>query len=747
MKIQNLKVKTRLMLGYMVIYLFLIPLAFVSIQNMRKLLRSIENSRALIAQPYKELVRFPMAYANLRAATRDLSWAETAEDNERHKESVLTNFALMEDAIRNYQLSLNNVVGVDEAKTVQHLKNISDTLVIYRDVLETKLIPAALDYRNEEALAYISTHLKAPGEKIRENLNALLEINDQFSIDFITEGEILYMDTLRIYLALLAVCAIATGILAVLIVNSIVRPIQKLKGTLNEVARGNFDVDAGSGGRDEIGDLIRSTHVLIDTVHLLVTEIEKMSGNVDAGDIDVQIDLAKFHGIYATMAASVNTMVRNIFEDFRLLLEYLNEFVKGNFEVEIKKFPGQKSIINESLETLRHELESISDEITTLVNGAIAGKLSIRADAGRYKGDWSELLNKLNLLMTAIAEPIQEAEDVLANIDAGEFSHKIQGQYQGNFLTIKASINHTIKNITSYINEISDVLEAMAASDLSLQINRAYIGEYSRIKDALNHIIGRFNKVVAEISATSEVVADGARKISDASMAVANGSVEQASSIDLLSNAFNSISEKTLKNAEIAREAVALSATSKENAIKGEADMNAMLVSMDRINESSQKISMIIKVIDDIAFQTNLLSLNASVEAARAGVHGKGFGVVADEVRSLATKCKEAASEISEFIKESVSRVDEGTNAAAATSQTLSAVVSYAAEVSGIIEDIVQSSKEQSESVQQVMSLISRISTVVQSNTALSEETGASTEELASQAEILRNLASNFKLK
>jgi len=291
------------------------------------------------------------------------------------------------------------------------------------------------------------------------------------------------------------------------------------------------------------------------------------------------------------------------------------------------------------------------------------------------------------------------------------------------------------------------VLSAMNGNNLNREITREYLGSFSDIKNALNNIIGTFNKIIGDIISASAQVAAGAKQISESSMTLAHGSSEQAASVEELNATALTINEKTSLNAENAKDAAGLSVNSKSSAAKGDTDMRQMLASMHSIKESSDSISQIIKIIEDIALQTNLLALNAAVEAARAGEHGKGFTVVAEEVRTLASRSQKAAKETAGLIEESNMRVVEGTVIAEKTASTLQTIVTDVSRVADIIDGISRSSAEQANAVEHITVGLNQITQVVSDNSATSEESASASQELSSQAELLREMVGVFKLK
>jgi len=295
------------------------------------------------------------------------------------------------------------------------------------------------------------------------------------------------------------------------------------------------------------------------------------------------------------------------------------------------------------------------------------------------------------------------------------------------------------------IHEIAELLELFSGGNLEIDAKPRCEGDV--LAHSLEKAVGGLNFAFSEIRDSAGKVANISTQIADGSQTLARGSTEQAASVQELNSSVTEILQMTNENTKISKKAAGLSGDIKQNAERGNAQMNQMMTAVREITDASSEIEKIIKIIDDIAFQTNILALNAAVEAARAGVHGKGFAVVAEEVRTLAAKSAEAAKNTGRLIANSVEKANLGMDIANQTSESLCEIVDGINKSAEIIAGIAKSSDEQSGAIEQLNFGIEQVSQVVQQNSATAEQSAAASQELSNQSKVMKEMVLRFRMR
>ncbi len=345
------------------------------------------------------------------------------------------------------------------------------------------------------------------------------------------------------------------------------------------------------------------------------------------------------------------------------------------------------------------------------------------------------------ILNNSMVRPLKILNNIAKQLSVGDTSANIRVLTNDEVGKLMQSFKIMVENTRHQ----AQTAEAIAGGDLTVQV------EINSEKDvlgiALNSIVEKNNHILSQICSTSGQIASGAGQISEASVRLAEGSSQQAGSLEELAAAVTDVKYRVDLSAEHAEVARTRANDVSHDAADGNIRMEEMLKAMDEINVSSANISKVMKAIENIAFQTNILSLNASVEAARAGQYGKGFAVVADEVRNLATRSAQAAQETADMVKNSIQRVEHGTMIAKTTADAFHKIASGIEQVAAFAEKIADTSAEQAAGVAAINEEINQVSAMVQANSAASEESTAATTQLYEQAEVLKKMVQTFKLK
>ena len=300
------------------------------------------------------------------------------------------------------------------------------------------------------------------------------------------------------------------------------------------------------------------------------------------------------------------------------------------------------------------------------------------------------------------------------------------------------------------IDDVGRILGEMANGNLTVDVTANesyYIGDFKALSASLQSIHSNLVRVIRDISQVAGQVDTSAERVSSGAQALAQGTTEQAASVERLMTNVTAITEQIQTSTVRCGSASELVDRANGYAVEADTKMEQLTAATRNINQSSTQIGTIIKTIEDIAFQTNILALNAAVEAARAGTAGKGFSVVADEVRSLAAKSTEAAQNTNELITRSIQSAKTGTESTDMAVSAMSVINDCIQAIKSLMDEIAAASVQQSEMISLVESGIKEISTVVQDNSNAAEKSASVSMELSQQARTLSNLISRFRVR
>lgn len=448
--------------------------------------------------------------------------------------------------------------------------------------------------------------------------------------------------------------------------------------------------------------------------------------------------IADKDGNIVYMNKSVGEMLRAAESDIRKEMTHFDasKLLGSNFDRFHKNPAHQRNLLDKLTSTYKAQI-SLGGRTFLLVANPVMN------DAGARIGsvvEWSD--------RTVEVRTEQEIDHLVSSAAAGNLGVRLQEQGKTGFmLNLSKGLNRLMEVSEEVINDTIRVLDALAHGNLNEQISKEYQGSFNKLKSDANATVDRLIEIITGIVESANAVSNGADEIAQGNADLSQRTEEQASSLEETASSMEQMTSAVKQSSENAREANTLATEARDKASKGGQVVARAVDAMGAINASSKKIADIIGVIDEIAFQTNLLALNAAVEAARAGEQGRGFAVVAGEVRNLAQRSAGAAKEIKDLIRDSVSKVDDGTRLVNESGETLRVIVDSVQKVSSMIQEIAGAAQEQTSGIEQVNVAITQMDEMTQQNAALVEEASAASEALSEQARQLISMMSFFSVE
>ena len=480
-------------------------------------------------------------------------------------------------------------------------------------------------------------------------------------------------------------------------------------------------------------------------------EIQKLESQIQ--DTDANLEAIMSADSDARKGQDHYEVAKAAWEEYRAASDEILKLSRAGKQQEASKLMTGKvyeeyKALAEKLTILSDEFQAELDRAKTMANVCTIIIFIVIVAAGLAIAVVTTQIGKI--ITNSITEPVEQIDAAVASLRKGELSNVEMLTYES-----EDEFGDTIRNLkeamgilADYVSEISVEVKAIAQGDLTRNGNDItdFLGDFSELKESLVYILKRFNSTLTEISNLAEQVSSNASEVENASRSLADGATEQAGVIEELNATVDTVVDLAADTAKETQSASARVKASANKANEEKEKMNDLLMEMGHITEISKEIGNIITDIEDIASQTNLLSLNASIEAARAGEAGKGFAVVADQIGKLAADSAKSAVNTRDLIDKTLVEIEKGNTITRTTADAFNQIIADMESFAEIAQNTMEKANSQAESLGQIGQGIEQLSNVVQGNAASSEENTAISINLAEGAAKMHDRVNIFKL-
>jgi methyl-accepting chemotaxis protein len=535
----------------------------------------------------------------------------------------------------------------------------------------------------------------------------------------LTDSRIMYI------LIMLIASVILAATIGILMTSILKKAVDNIIHIARKIAVGEMDVDTHADSKNEVGDIMIAFEEMKKSINATLESINIMAKEQKAGDVESRCNVAGLKGAYAEVIKSANEALDNVTMPVIESIGLMNEYAQGDLSKKMRELPGKQIILTEGLNNIRNNVQLLISDSNMLVNAAVAGQLSTRANVSKHQGDFRRIVEGVNNTLDAVVGPLGMAAIYIERISKGDMPATITEKYEGDFNSIKDNLNMLIKSL----NLVTEKSKLVAAGDLTVSLEKRC--DNDELMEALNNLVKTNASTINEFKLSVESIVLASQQLQAVSEQISQGSTEQAASTEEVTSSMEEMVSNINQNADNAKQTEKIALVASGDIAKGN---NAVGVTVDAMKRIADKIT----VVGEIAEKTDLLAINAAIEAARAGEQGKGFAVVAAEVRKLAENSKAAAKEINELSKSSVKVADE-------SGSLLSKIVPDIQKTATLVQEIAASSMEMNSGAMQVNNAITQLNSVTQQNAASAEEMSSSAQELARQAEQLQSLTAFYK--
>jgi methyl-accepting chemotaxis protein len=464
-------------------------------------------------------------------------------------------------------------------------------------------------------------------------------------------------------------------------------------------------------------------------------QIDKLSKTVSDNPAQVKLLRETKSNIddWLNLVVSKNIELRREVGNTKTMDEIADEIGQAKGKVYFDKFRTQMKTFKERESSLMGQRSDVLESTeSTVINTTIFGTL-----LGIILG-LGVALSLTRYIMRLLGDEPANISSMAKSISLGDLSFELKNSHNAEGLY--ADMISIMKTLQGKADLATHIAEGRLDQEVTIVSDKDILGlAFTKMTNNLNDVLGQTQLASLEIS-------QGSGSVASTSIELSEGAVQQAESLASMSASLTELAMQINVNAENANQARNLAAQAQSAAQEGSIKMESMITAMTEIAKSSQSISTFINTIDEIAAQTNLLALNAAIEAARAGEQGRGFAVVADEVRSLAARSTTAAIETSKLIDGSVEKTTNGTLIATETAESLKSIFDSISQTSALVEEIATACSEQAIGAETINQGVVEIDGVTKQNSDTAQESAAASEQLSQQAEQLQHMLSRFQL-